>query len=66
MDSLQLLLIIVIVSLASLLIVVGIYVLILMRQIQKVVKRVEKALDVPAEKVTENVMNFIKSLRHRS
>lgn len=66
MDSLQLLLIIVIVSLASLLIVVGVYVLILMRQIQKVVKKIEKALDIPAEKVGENVMNFIRSLRHRA
>ncbi len=61
MDGIQLLLIIVIVSLTSLLIVVGVQVFFVVREIRIVVKRVHGILDNSTDRVT----SFLESLKKK-
>lgn len=61
MDGLQLLLVIVIVSLTSVLLVVGIQVFFVVREVRSLVRRVHHALDNPTEKVT----SFLNELKNK-
>ena len=61
MDSIQLLLIIVIVALASLLLVVGIQVFFVVKEARSLIKKVNLLLDNP----TEKVLSFLESLKRK-
>ena len=61
MDGVQLLLIIVILSLTSLLLVVGFQVFFVVKEVRGVIKRVNLMLDNPTEKVA----SFLESLKKR-
>lgn len=60
MDGIQLLLIIVIISLSSLLLVVGFQVFFVVREVRGIIKRVNILLDNPTEKVTSFLDSFKK------
>ncbi len=62
MDGIQLLLIIVIVSLTSLLLVVGIQVFFVVKEARAVVKRVHGILDNSTDRVT----SFLESLKEKN
>lgn len=61
MDGIQLLLIIVIVSLTSVLLVIGVQVFFVIREVRRIVKRVQLLLDNPSEKVSSFLASFKKS-----
>lgn len=61
MDGIQLLLVIVIISLTSLLLVVGYQAFLVIKEIRFVVKRINNLLDHPQEKIT----SFFNDLRKK-
>lgn len=60
MDGVQLLLIIVIVSLSSILIVVGVQVFFVVKEVRALIRHIQVLLDNPTEKVASFLQSFKK------